>query len=431
MRTTQRYSTVAIVLHWLIALALAAEIALGFAMPKDASGFAAFQLHKSIGITILALSLLRLGWRVTHARPAPIERGVTGFLAAAVHVGFYIFMIAMPLTGWALVSTDPSDIPTLLYGVVPLPHLPLGQGVNGLAGEAHELLAWGGLALFALHVVGALRHHFLIRDGLLARMGGGGFVLAMLAAVLLLGLGVFAYEGGFSQRAEHDHATDHASDHATDVHCDGDQQTLADDGHNHVHEDEAEDETADSAEDDQQDEETVAEAEPEVVEPVGPPPSWAIQPGGTLRFAIDNGGTTLKGSFANWSGSIVMDPDAPQSAKISITVDLASASLGDATQDTMLWGGDFLDTSSHAQATWRSSSVRRISGNRYEADGTLSLKGKSRPQRIVFTLNGSGKTRSVSGSATVDRKAFSVGTGSNAANLAPSVNVTFAFDAVS
>ncbi len=434
MSKAERYSKGAIALHWLIALALAGQIALGFAMPKDASGFAQYQLHKSIGITILVLSLLRLGWRFTHPRPAPLEGGFTGFLASAVHAGFYVFMIAMPLTGWVLVSTDAMDVPTLLFGVVPLPHLPLAEGMNGLARDAHEWLAWGGLALFALHVAGAMRHHFVMRDGLLTRMSprGSGFTLVMLAAVLLTGGAIFAAQGGFTQREEHDHATDHAP--ATQATDEG--PTLADDGHDHVHEDEAGNiagEDAKQVEIDEPeqgatDEEGVAS---EAVEPAGPPPSWEIQPGASLRFSVDNAGNMLNGNFANWRGDIVMDPAAPQSAEITITVDLASASLGDATQDNMLRGGNFLDTSAYPQATWRSTNVRRVSGNRYEADGTLSLKGASRPQRIVFTLEGSGSRRSVNGSARIDRTAFSVGTGSNADNLAGTVNLSFAFDATS
>ncbi|WAT18699.1 cytochrome b/b6 domain-containing protein [Aurantiacibacter sp. MUD11] len=418
MTAATRYSTGAIVLHWLIALALAGEIALGFAMPKDASGFAEYQLHKSIGMTILALSLLRLGWRFTHARPAPIEGGVTGMLAGAVHVGFYVFMIAMPLTGWALVSSDPIDVPTVLFGVVPLPHLPIGEAWNELAEEAHEWLAWGGLALFALHVIGALRHHFLIKDGLLARMSPdkGGFALGMLAFVLLLGLGVlFGVAQDRSMEIEPP-VEETAALEPVEPSPTPTQEAVEDE------------EAVEEAE------EEVAEAdEPEEVapEPAGPPPSWAIQPGGSLRFSVTNSGSALNGRFESWSGNIVMDPDNPATATITIRVDLGSATLGDATQDTMLRGGDFLDASSFPQATWRSTAVRRVSGNRYEADGTLSLKGASRPQRITFTLEGSGNRRSVTGNATVDRNAFSVGTGSNAANLAGSVQVNFAFEATS
>lgn len=422
LQSVERYSRGAIALHWLIALALAGEIALGFAMPKDASGFAEYQLHKSIGITILLLSLLRLGWRFTHARPAPLEGGFTGFLARAVHAGFYIFMVAMPLTGWALVSTDEIDVPTLLYGVVPLPHLPLNEGLNEIAEESHELLAWGGLALFVLHVGGALRHHVLIRDSLLSRMSlaGSGFVLAMLAAVLALGLGVLF---GVSQDRElqgdgYEAPAEAAESSAVPVPS----------PERSAQEDLAEQDPA--AEEVDVSPEANVEDESEIAAPAGPPPSWSIQPGRILRFTATNAGSALNGSFSSWSGNIAMDPEAPESAAITIRVDLASATLGDSTQDNMLRGADFFDASNFPQATWRSTSVRRISGNRYEADGTLSLKGASRPQRINFTLSGSGNRRSVEGSASIDRNAFAIGTGSNAENLAGTVRLSFTFDAM-
>ncbi|MGB3795117.1 MAG: cytochrome b/b6 domain-containing protein [Alteraurantiacibacter sp.] len=452
----QRYSKVAITFHWLIALLLAGQIALGFTMSSDASGFADVQLHKSVGIVILVLSLLRLFWRISHKRPAPLEGGVFGFLSKAVHVLFYVFMIGTPLTGWALVSSSSTDIPTMLFGVVSLPHLPLGTGVNGAAHEAHELLAFMGIGLFVLHTAGALRHHFIVKDGLLSRMSpaGGGFALAMLLAVLLVGGGVFVAKGGLSKSERHDHATDHdTSAEAGSVGNSGSQS--AGDGHDHVHGDGAGNGAGNSAgnigtadgqtdqagadEGDQEVSDNVAlsqgaQAEGErapTAEPAGPPANWAIQPGGSLRFRVDNGGTALNGRFAKWTGDIAMNPDNPQTARIAITVDLASATLGDATQDTMLRREDFLNTSAYLQATWRSTSVRRVSGNRYQADGTLSLKGASRPQSLVFTLNGTGNRRSVSGNATIDRKAFSVGTGSNADNLAGSVNLSFTFDATS
>ena len=180
----QRYSTVAIVLHWVLALGIAFQLALGFAMPDGPAGFGEYQLHKSVGITILLLTLVRLAWRLTHRPPPPVERGFGGFLAKAVHTGFYLFLIAMPLTGWALVSTSRIEVPTVLWGVVPWPHLPLSRGLHEAAEEAHELIAWLGIALFLLHVAGVIRHQFLLRDGLLKRMGPGGS--AALAGLLAL-----------------------------------------------------------------------------------------------------------------------------------------------------------------------------------------------------------------------------------------------------
>lgn len=422
----QRYSGGAILLHWLIALMLAGEIALGFAMPRDASGFELFQLHKSIGITILLLSVLRLIWRFTHKRPAKLEGGINGFLASAVHVGFYVVMIAVPLTGWAIVSTSSLNIPTLLFGTVPWPHLPLPEGMNGLFEESHELLAFFGLGLFVLHVLGALRHHFLIKDALLARMGPGGSksaVLVLMLAVIGLGLGVFYGLGGGD---EHDH--DHEDELETPEDPVLPPSAAEEEGRVPL---EAE---AEAEEEPEAEEEVVEEAEAdsveEPVEAAAPPPSWTIQPGGRLAFNVDNGGMALNGSFARWSGSIVMDPDAPETARIAIEIDLASASLGDGTQDGMLKGPDFLGAGANPTATWRATSVRKTGANSFSAQGTLSLKGASRPQAITFTLSGSGNTRSVSGNATIDRNAFGVGVGSAAENVAPNVNVTFAFDAV-
>jgi cytochrome b561 len=190
-----RYSTGAVILHWLIALALAFQLALGFAMPHDERGFALYQLHKSVGVTIFVLTLLRLAWRLTHRPPAAVEGGFQGFLAKAVHTLLYAFMLGAPLTGWAMVSTDASRIPTLLYGTIPWPHLPLPGAINEAMEETHELLAWIGLALVVLHVAGALRHQLLLKDGLLRRMGPGGSawaagLLALLVVALYFGTGM-------------------------------------------------------------------------------------------------------------------------------------------------------------------------------------------------------------------------------------------------
>src|ERR1700761_883749 len=134
-----RYAMGAILLHWIIALAIVAQISLAWRFKGDHSptGFALTQLHKSIGITVLLLSLIRLGWRVDTPPPPepaglkPWERG----LSQVVHWGFYVIMIGMPLTGWILVSASKTAIPTLLYGVVHWPNIP---GVGDLAPAAKE-----------------------------------------------------------------------------------------------------------------------------------------------------------------------------------------------------------------------------------------------------------------------------------------------------
>ncbi|TIX51904.1 cytochrome b/b6 domain-containing protein [Alteraurantiacibacter aquimixticola] len=428
----ERYSKGAILLHWLIALALAAEIAIGFGMPHDASGFALFQLHKSIGITILLLSLLRLGWRFTHKPPPKLEGGFNGFLASSVHVLFYVFMIAAPLTGWAIVSTAPIDVPTLLFGVVPWPHLPLPASLNEPVEEVHEILAFLGIALFVLHVAGALRHHFLMRDHLLLRMAPGnsaGMVLGLLAGVVLLGGATFALVRSPDSHDDHDHEVEAALGDAEAIPAELDDA----EGEDGTEEGEKAAEEAAAAEEteavEEAEEEGAEEPEEPVVAAAAPPPSWSIQPGGSLRFTVDNGGTPLNGSFSRWGGSIVMDPAAPASANLAINVELGSATLGDATQDQMLTGAEFFAVSSFSTATFRSTDVTSTGNNSYRARGTLTIKGTSRPQVINFTLSGSGNRRSVSGSGTIDRNAFGVGTGSSAENLGGNVQLRFAFDA--
>ncbi|WP_235506800.1 cytochrome b/b6 domain-containing protein [Altererythrobacter sp. Root672] len=398
----QRYSTVAILLHWAIALALAFQLALGFAMPKNESGFALYQLHKSVGITILLLTLARLAWRLTHRPPPAVERGFNGFLAKAVHVLLYVFMIGAPLTGWAVVSTSRIQVPTMFWGAIPWPHLPLSHAVHEIAEEGHELLAWIGIALFLLHVAGALRHQFLVKDGLLKRMGPRGSaglagLLAALVVVVYFGTGMkissdVVAAGGYGPKAPAAVPSPTATPtvEATPV--------------------------AEEIE--------VAEEE----EPASPL-TWAIQRGGRLGFTVTSGSDTYKGSFSDWSGAIKFDPENPGSADIRMSINLASASIGDETMDGMLVGADFLAASANPTATWRSSSVTQTGPNRFRADGTLSLKGVSKPQSLTFRLSGEGLRRHVEGSASIDRNAFSVGTGETAAGLGGSVALNFAFDA--
>ncbi len=414
----QRYSTVAVWLHWIIALAIAFQLALGFAMPKNESGFALYQFHKSVGIAILLLTLVRLGWRLTHRPPPAVEGGFSGFLAKAVHVGLYVFMIGAPLTGWALVSTDPLNIPTVLFGAIPWPHLPLPAGIAEAMEGAHGLLAWLGVLLFLLHVAGALRHQFLLRDGLLSRIGPGGkawaaglLALAVVVAYFATGMKVSSdvvAAGGYGppQSAAQDPAPLAAADpQAVPAETEAVEESPV-----------AED--AEEAQDDA----------PQPAEPAAPP-VWTIQPGGRLAFTVSSGSDSYNGSFSDWDGAIRFDPDNPETADIRMTIRLTSASVGDATMDGMLQGADFFASAANPVATWRSTSVRRTGASSYSANGTLSLKGASKPQAVTFTLSGSGLNRKVEGSASIDRTAFGVGTGESAGGLASSVALSFAFDA--
>lgn len=161
------------VLHWIIALLIVLNfVAVWVAedMPRP-ERMQIMANHKSIGLTVLALSLVRLGWRFTHRSP-PLQRRLQPWeqtLARTVHTLFYVLMIGLPLSGWAMVS---SGGPVRVFGLFAVPALPVST--SEAAGDrffsVHETLAWGMLALLALHVAGALKHHFIDRDGALGRM---------------------------------------------------------------------------------------------------------------------------------------------------------------------------------------------------------------------------------------------------------------------
>lgn len=184
MTIRSRYSTVAIALHWAIAAMIVGQLFGGFYvhdLPKTSPEyFQLIQLHKSLGLSILLLSLLRLGWRLTH-RPPPLPATMPVWqkrAAQATHWMFYAAMIGVPVGGWLVVSSSPlaPSVQTYLWGVVPWPHLPFFDGVadrkalSQQFAEMHELGAKAIIALLVLHVGAVVKHLFVDRDGLLGRM---------------------------------------------------------------------------------------------------------------------------------------------------------------------------------------------------------------------------------------------------------------------
>lgn len=164
--TLTRYSSGAIAFHWLIAVLIVANI-LGAILTEDMEGPVrgiAMGLHKATGITVLVLSLARLVWRLVH-RPPPLPdsvRPLDAAVARVVHWLFYLLMVALPISGWAMISAASPRRPFQWYSLFDLPYLPVegNKAVNIVAHDAHELLFYVFLALLVLHVAGALRHHF-------------------------------------------------------------------------------------------------------------------------------------------------------------------------------------------------------------------------------------------------------------------------------
>ena len=407
----QRYSAVAIVLHWAIAIAILLMIPLGWWMgdaidnpETQGQAFAAFQLHKSVGLSILALSLVRLVWRLTH-KPAALPAHMPAwekFVAIATHWAFYALMIGIPLTGWLYVSTGwsapndrPLEVPTVLFGAIPVPHL---FGLSHLAEATrstlaailefiHSKLAWVVIVLAALHVGAALKHHVIDKDNVLTHMipglkpmnqqpelqipppspppslgrsltlGGG---LALIAIALFAG--VFAFINGGKSAPEAYAAETGASTSAS--------------------------------------------------RSVGPN-AWAVDASASaIRFHGTHVGNPFTGTFRSWSADITFDPDNLDAAHVLVTIDTASAHDGVALHDQSLPSAEWFNVAAYPTATFESDSFATTPDG-YVAHGTLTIKDNEIPVDLPFTLNIEGSEAIMDARIEIDRAAADLGQSSD------------------
>lgn len=170
----RRYSMGAIILHWLIAIAVIVNwrIAESAHELPQAQRSDLMNWHFEIGMTILVLTVLRILWRLTH-RPPPLSADITPVervLARVTHAAFYILLISLPMLGW--IGMSGYDFPVPFFGLFEWPVLPTGLTEDGghQILEIHATLGTAMLFLIALHILGALKHQFYDRDGTLWKM---------------------------------------------------------------------------------------------------------------------------------------------------------------------------------------------------------------------------------------------------------------------
>lgn len=170
-----RYNRVSIWFHWSIAALIVVNLLLGFFREDigDLTGRSVIYGHKATGFAILGLSVGRLLWRVGH-RPPPFDAVMSrweALLARATHWLIYVLMIALPLSGWVLVSN--SNRATDFFGLFTIPPLPVSRSkpLHETLEDVHEWLGFAMIGLIALHVAGALKHHLQGHRHLIGRMG--------------------------------------------------------------------------------------------------------------------------------------------------------------------------------------------------------------------------------------------------------------------
>lgn len=404
-----RYSRVAIALHWLIALSVIAMVPMGLWMSdaiadpaQQQAAYQAFQLHKSIGLTILVLTLFRLGWRLSHPVP-PLPHGMKTWerlAARGTHAAFYALMLALPLTGWIYVSTgwsapmdQPLGVATSWFGLVGIPHLPgivdapaeVRREIPFQALGAHSLMAWGGVVLFFLHAGAALKHYFIDRDGVLAQMlpflaraqeetahGTNGTRSWAWAPGILLALGLGIAGWNLSQPTG----------------------PVPDQG---------------------------AAPAPAISSPIdtavtpGTAHFWTIDHSrSAIAFAGTHAGAPFTGRFEDWEGHIWFNPDDLEGSRATVLVRVASARTGDATQEGSLNDGEWFDPGNFPIARFDADSFARRPDGQFEATGILRIKNATVPVVLAFSYVPTGNMARVEGQVALDRTALDLGMASDA-----------------
>jgi cytochrome b561 len=170
---TEKYGGTAVALHWLTAVLVLANVALGVSMvplPISPTKLQWYLTHKSIGITVFALTGARLAWRLVRGAPAPVPMPDWQRRAArVVHVLLYALLVAAPVSGWIYSSS--TGVQVVYFGIVPLPDLvPKDRTLAAVLKAVHMTLNVSLVTLVVVHAGAALRHHFVDRDAVLARM---------------------------------------------------------------------------------------------------------------------------------------------------------------------------------------------------------------------------------------------------------------------
>ncbi|PTQ90938.1 YceI family protein [Agitococcus lubricus] len=434
----KHYTKTAVLLHWVIAAAIIFQLALGWRMvdePKGSGVYALFQLHKSIGFTILALVCVRIGWRFTHQPPSlPDTMPVWEQWAAKLaHLGFYGIMLGLPLTGWILVSASSTNIPTVLFGTVPIPHLPFianltvdnKKVIHDLAELSHSLIAVLTLALLAAHIGAVLKHQLWVKDAVFSHMALGankGWREPKLWLVLALVPTVFSAAWWIPIQKPRTQASVVT---AITAPVNSSPQ--------------AEPETAIPSV------ESIVPIEPaatpvqerstdltEQTQTVAKPTVWQLnRQASQLGFVSSWSGAEIVGTFTDWQAEIVFDEQALEQARIKVTVNLAKVATGDEERDNALPSADWFDAAHYPQAVFVSKRVKKMANQRYQAQGQLTLRNQTKPVTLDFSLKINGKKAYAEGIAQLDRTDFGVGQGEWAAtdSIPAAVKVQFKLEA--
>ncbi len=346
------YTPTAKTLHWLIALFIFVLFPLGWVM-GDFSGvqkFQAYNFHKSLGITVLALLVLRIIWRLFNPVPElPASMPERQKKAAhALHYLLYLTIFAVTLAGWAVIST--SSRPSVLFQLTSFPQLPWlsdlaaadKKAYHHLFEEVHEFLGWALLVLVVVHIAGALYHGIVLKDGVFSSMkpNFGKKPSGLAVALLAFGAGLFSLGGTGKAIAN----------------------------------------------------------------------EWSVKPEASqIAFEATGGGYTTKGTVGQYRAEIEFDPDLPEEAAVRVLLNMNSAATGTADADEALKSAEFFNPAQFPTAQYVARGARPAGDGKFVLNGRLTLKGVTRPVPLPFFIDIDSGTARVTAETTINRLDFGVG----------------------
>lgn len=379
--TNSSYGSIAKTLHWLTALLILSAIPLG----KFAHDLAVriqdpliettqgdldrvtmmFSLHKTIGVAVFFVALARILWALIQPHPGLLnaEKRAEAMAAQIVHWLLYGALVIVPLSGWIHHAASTGFAPIWWPFGDSLPFVPKDAHLSEQVGQIHGFATKVLIVSLLLHIAGALKHHVTDKDATLRRMlpfggtaetppQGGKSALPQIAASVIWA-GVIAAGMTLSSQTQAPAQTETASD-------------------------------------------LPAEA-------TG---NWQVTEG-TLGLTIQQMGSPVSGQFANWTADITFDDTVTEglAGKVTVTIDIASLSLGTVTDQAM--GADFFDQPQFPTATFSGEITR--AGDSYTAAGPLMVKGQSVPVTLPFELTLNGDTADMTAKLVLDRQDFAIG----------------------
>ncbi len=379
LNTNTHYGTVSKSFHWLTALLILTLFPLGLIaenLPYDTGAQLArkawlFSLHKTLGITLFFVALLRILWTLTQKKPALLnaDHKAESFAAETVHWLLYLSLVLVPLSGWLHHAATEGFAPICWPFGQSLPLVPKSDSVAHFFGTWHFVLTKVLAITLLLHIAGALKHAFIDKDNTLRRMWFGHSNIpdlpkarhstrprtaaGIVYGVAVLGASVLAFSAPSP-------SIDTAAETQTDRVV-----------------------TADTA------------------------GNWQVKEG-TLALTITQFGNALSGQFDGWNAVIDFDETVEDglSGTVEVTVDIASLRLGSVTDQAM--GPDFFDEENHPTAVF-SADILTLGDGQYDAVGTLTLRGVEVPLILPFSLRIEDDTAVMSSTVSTDRRDFAIG----------------------